>query len=92
MPAALLVRANDAAAMLGISRSTLYARVQKGQCPRPIQWDGTTVWRVKDIETFVDRLADQVADQGSAPQATSNKNKRLCSKNGAGGALLRLVR
>ncbi|WP_104019285.1 helix-turn-helix transcriptional regulator [Roseovarius nitratireducens] len=30
MSAPFLVRANDAARMLGISRSTLYARVQAG--------------------------------------------------------------
>lgn len=85
MPAALLVRANDAAAMLGISRSTLYARVQKGQCPAPIQWDGTTVWRVKDLETFVDRLADQLADPTNQPCRSTMKNNRLKPKSGAGG-------
>lgn len=88
MPAALLVRANEAAAMLGISRSTLYARVQKGRCPAPIQWDGTTVWRVRDLERFVDRLADQVADQ---PCQYAKKTIET-GINGAGGAHLRLVR
>ena len=58
----LLVRAPEAARMLGISRSTFYARVQKGCAPQPIRWDGTTVWRVSDLEKFVDRLADQLAD------------------------------
>lgn len=72
MPAPLLVRANDAAAMLGISRSTLYARVQKGACPSPIQWEGTTVWRVSDLHNFVDRLADQMADQLDTPPAKSS--------------------
>lgn len=59
----LLVRAPVAARMLGISRSTLYARVAAGMCPSPIRWDGTTVWRVRDLEKFVDHLADQMADQ-----------------------------
>lgn len=85
MPAALLVRANDAAAMLGISRSTLYARVQKGQCPAPIQWDGTTVWRVKDLETFVDRLADHVADQQFHPSPAASKTRAIRHEHGAGG-------
>ena len=85
MPATLLVRANDAAAMLGISRSTLYARVQKGRCPALIQWDGTTVWRVKDLECFVDRLADQVADQPCSAPRSANKKRGNTGKNGAGG-------
>ncbi|WP_104019078.1 helix-turn-helix transcriptional regulator [Roseovarius nitratireducens] len=74
MPAALLVRANDAARMLGISRSTLYARVQAGRCPEPIRWEGCTVWRVRDLENFVDQLADQVADQPEGETQQSNKN------------------
>ena len=61
-PPRLLVRAPEAARMLGISRSTFYARVKKGRAPRPVHWDGTTVWRVADLEKFVDRLADQLAD------------------------------
>lgn len=85
MPAALLVRANDAAAMLGISRSTLYARVQKGQCPAPIQWDGTTVWRVKDLETFVDRLADQLADRPCGAIKSASKTRAIRHEHGAGG-------
>ena len=51
-----------AAGILGISLSTLWARVQAGRCPAPIKWDSTTVWRVRDLEKFVDGLADQVAD------------------------------
>lgn len=85
MPTALLVRANEAAAMLGISRSTLYARVQKGRCPAPIQWDGTTVWRVRDLETFVDRLADQMADPPCSTTQTASKKRGNTGKNGAGG-------
>ena len=53
-----LVRAPEAARMLGISRSTLYARVTKGNAPKPVQWDGSTVWRVSDLERFVEKLAD----------------------------------
>lgn len=59
----LLVRAPVAARMLGISRSTLYARVNEGKCPAPIRWDGTTVWRVRDLEALV---------EGMAPAATEN--------------------
>lgn len=54
--APLLVRAPVAARMLGISRSTLYARVAAGKCPNPIRWDGTTVWRVRDLEALVDGM------------------------------------
>lgn len=74
MPEPLLVRANDAARMLGISRSTLYARVQAGRCPEPIRWEGCTVWRVRDLENFVDQLADQVADQTNDDTGKSMKN------------------
>ena len=55
--APLLVRAPVAARMLGISRSTLYARVAAGKCPAPIRWDGTTVWRVRDLEELVEGMA-----------------------------------
>ena len=64
LPAAnppLLVRAPVAARMLAISRSTLWSRVKEGRCPRPIRWDGCTVWRVRDLEAFVDDLGDEVA-------------------------------
>ncbi len=74
MSAPLLVRANDAARMLGISRSTLYARVQAGRCPEPIKWESVTVWRVRDPENFVDQLADQVADKPEEKTQQSNKN------------------
>jgi predicted DNA-binding transcriptional regulator AlpA len=74
MPEPLLVRANDAARMLGISRSTLYARVQTGRCPEPIRWDGCTVWRVRDLENFVDQLADQMADPRTSANGNSRKN------------------
>ena len=52
----LLIRAPVAAQMLGVSRSTLYDRVAKGRCPAPIQWHGTTVWRVADLESFVKNM------------------------------------
>ena len=52
----LLVRAPEAAKMLRISRSTLYARVKKGKAPKPIKWDGTTMWAVEDLKQFVDEL------------------------------------
>ena len=57
-PRPLLVRAPEAARMLGISRSTLYARVNKGNAPKPVQWDGSTVWLVEDLERFAKGLRD----------------------------------
>lgn len=75
MPATLLVRTNEAAATLGIIQSTLYARAQTGRCPAPIQWDETTVWRVRDLETFVDRLAGQIAGQPRSTAHIINKKR-----------------
>ncbi|MFB9149566.1 helix-turn-helix transcriptional regulator [Roseovarius ramblicola] len=77
MPEPLLVRAPEAARMLGISKSTLWARVAQGRCPGPIRWDGVTVWRVRDLEEFVERLADQMADQADHPPGKRSKNMAL---------------
>lgn len=53
----MLVRVNQVAAMLGIGRSTVWRYVKQGKLPKPIKWQGNTVWRVKDLEEFIERLS-----------------------------------
>lgn len=53
----MLVRVNQVAAMLGIGRSTVWRYVKQGKLPKPIKWQGNTVWRVKDLEEFIQRLS-----------------------------------
>lgn len=53
----MLVRVNQVAAMLGIGRSTVWRYVKQGKLPKPIKWQGNTVWRVKDLEEFIESLS-----------------------------------
>ncbi len=49
-----LVRPNDLARLLGVSRSTLARLVRRGDLPRPIRiTPGAVAWRSSDIAQFV---------------------------------------
>ena len=52
----LLVRAEQVAAMLAISKRSVWYYAKHGKIPAPIKWQGVTVWRVKDLEKIVDGL------------------------------------
>ena len=52
----MLLRVKQVAAMLGIGRTTVYRYVQQGKLPKPIKWQGVTVWRVKDLEEMIEGL------------------------------------
>ena len=45
----ILVNATDAAAMLGIGRSTFFRLVAAMQLPAPVRLGGITRWRVEDL-------------------------------------------
>lgn len=42
--------------------------------PEPIKWEGCTVWHLRDLENFVDQLADQVADQDECENGKYREN------------------
>ena len=52
----LLLSDKQVAALLGCHRNTIWNRVRKDQIPRPIKWEGKTVWRRREIEKFVETL------------------------------------
>ncbi|ARC36630.1 helix-turn-helix domain-containing protein [Paracoccus yeei] len=54
----LLLRDVQVASILGVHRNTIWNRVRQGRFPKPIKWDGITVWRRKDIEDFVEALGE----------------------------------
>jgi excisionase family DNA binding protein len=48
----ILVPAAEAAKMLRIGRSTLWAKVRAGKLPEPVHIGGLTRWRVSDLQQF----------------------------------------
>ncbi|MFV2053392.1 helix-turn-helix transcriptional regulator [Aliiroseovarius sp. YM-037] len=53
----LLLNVQQVAALLGCHKNTIWNRVRTGSIPSPIKWEGKTVWKLKEIEVFVDQLA-----------------------------------
>lgn len=53
----LLLSDKQVAELLGCHRNTIWNRVRKNLIPPPIKWEGKTVWRRRDIEEFVEKLA-----------------------------------
>jgi predicted DNA-binding transcriptional regulator AlpA len=53
----MLLRVNQVAEILGIGRTTVWKYAKEGKLPKPIKWQGNTVWRVKDLEEFVEGLS-----------------------------------
>lgn len=56
---ALLITDHQAAALLGLSRSTFWRRVADRSLPRPLRIGGATRWRREEIAAFVENLADE---------------------------------
>lgn len=52
----MLLRVKQVAAMLGIGRTTVYRYVKEGKLPKPIKWQGVTVWRMQDLQDHVDGM------------------------------------
>jgi predicted DNA-binding transcriptional regulator AlpA len=48
----LLIRAEQAAHMLDMGRSTFWAHVKSGDLPQPIKIGGLTRWRLAEIRQF----------------------------------------
>jgi excisionase family DNA binding protein len=63
----LLLRPNRAAEVLDISQSTLKRLVREGRLP-VVRVNGCTRVRLSDLEAFVDRLAEAVADPDNEPE------------------------
>ncbi len=53
----ILLRDVQVAQLLGVHRNTIWNRVRAGRFPKPIKWEGLTVWRRSDIDEFVNSLA-----------------------------------
>lgn len=53
----ILLRDVQVAQLLGVHRNTVWNRVRSGKFPKPIKWEGLTVWRRSDVESFVNSLA-----------------------------------
>jgi predicted DNA-binding transcriptional regulator AlpA len=52
----LLVRAEEAAKMLDVGRSTFWQRVKENKAPQPVKIGGLTRWRVSDLRRHVEAM------------------------------------
>ncbi len=52
---ALLLSDATAAALMGVSRATLWRRVAAGEFPRPIKLGGRTLWRRDELLAVVEK-------------------------------------
>jgi excisionase family DNA binding protein len=71
----LLLRVQEVAAMLGIGRSSVWAKVKNGRLPEPIKIGGSTRWRLADLQPLVQatettRPSSAGAGQGIQPGYT----------------------
>lgn len=53
----LLLRADQVAEVMAISPSTVWTWARNGKLPKPVKWQGVTVWRMQDLQEHVDGLA-----------------------------------
>ena len=51
-----LLTANEVAAILKISRSTVYKMIHRGELPPPLHVGGGSRWRRSDIEQVLDQV------------------------------------
>lgn len=58
---ALLISDHTAAALLGISRATLWRRVKDGTLPQPVKIGAATRWKRDELITAVERLSTSSA-------------------------------
>jgi len=52
----LLVRAEEAARMLDMGRSTFWQAVKDGRVPGPVKIGGLTRWRVSDLRQHIQAM------------------------------------
>jgi predicted DNA-binding transcriptional regulator AlpA len=71
-PVALLLPAEDAAALLGQSRSGFYAGVAAQTLPAPVQTPSGPRWRRKDLEAWVERQKARRRSRRAAASPSAN--------------------
>lgn len=49
----LLISANEAARLIGVSRATWWAHHASGLCPLPVKLQGRTLWRAAELRAWV---------------------------------------
>lgn len=63
MNSSRLLNSQEARQFLGgISPVTLYRRQQQPDFPPPLKIQGRNYWRLRDLEAWIDRQAEGVAD------------------------------
>lgn len=55
----MLLKDGEAAALLGMSRATLWRRSKFGELPKPIKIAGQTRWRREELVAAIERAAAQ---------------------------------
>ncbi|MFZ2958012.1 MAG: AlpA family phage regulatory protein [Candidatus Ozemobacteraceae bacterium] len=61
-----LLRARTVFEMVGIGRTSLYAKLKKGEFPKPIRVGTTVRWLMADILAYIEKLvADTRANSSS---------------------------
>jgi excisionase family DNA binding protein len=66
----LLLRVQEVAAMLGIGRSSVWAKVKNGKLPEPIKIGGSTRWRLADLQPLVQATPSTTPSSPDAEEGT----------------------
>lgn len=53
----MLLSDRDVAALLGMSKSSVWSWTKQGKLPQPVKMGSFTRWRREEIEEFVNQLA-----------------------------------
>ena len=53
VPSPLMISADEAAELVGVSRATWWAHHASGRCPAPVKLGGRTLWRVQELHDWV---------------------------------------
>jgi len=56
-----LIRLQATITRVGLSRSTIYALVQRGEFPKPVRLSGTrcVAWRSDEVEAWINKQAER---------------------------------
>ena len=63
----VLLSAKELATMLGVNRSTIWSWFNSGRIPAPVRIGGTTRWRRREIEQWI--------ENGCRPRAVENRGR-----------------